>query len=114
MSRNRVRWGIGILALVLVVTGAVGLAVMALWNWLAPELFGFHPIGFVQAVGLLVLCRILFGGFRGGSRGLHWRGRLARRLEQMTPEQREQFRAGMLARCRGQSSPGPEARGEAG
>lgn len=33
-----------------------------LWNWLLPSLFGWHEITFGQALALLVLCRILFGG----------------------------------------------------
>ncbi len=40
--------------------------VMRLGNWLMPSLFGGHEISFWQAVGVLVLCKILFGGFRGG------------------------------------------------
>ena len=40
-----------------------GVVVRLLWNWLLPELFGFPPITFWQALGLLALSRILFGGF---------------------------------------------------
>ena len=32
-----------------------GLVVMGLWNWLMPALFGWNEIGFLQAVGLLIL-----------------------------------------------------------
>ena len=42
-----------------------GEVVMHLWNWLLPELFGWHQVTFWEALGLLVLCRILFGGFGG-------------------------------------------------
>lgn len=42
-----------------------GLAVMLLWNWLMPDLFGLQAISFWQAAGLLVLCKILFGGLGG-------------------------------------------------
>ena len=38
-----------------------GVVVMGLWNWLLPDLFGWHAIGFWQAIGLLVLSRILLG-----------------------------------------------------
>jgi len=76
----------------------------------APGLFGAHPIGFLQAVGLLILCRILFGGFRGGF-GAHRRARLEERLAQMSPEERERFRAGMRSRCGGRS-PTPQQPGE--
>jgi hypothetical protein len=80
--------------------GALGLVVMSLWNWLLPALFGWRAIGFWQALGLLALCRILFGGLRGGpGRHVHWRRQMAARWERMTPEERERFRAGLRARC---------------
>ena len=75
-------------------------AVMRLWNWLMPALFGAHEITFWQAVGLLVLCKILFGGFRGGpGRHLLSRRRMTERWEAMSPEEREKFRQGMRGRC---------------
>jgi hypothetical protein len=55
--------GIGIFAAVCVV---FGVAIMLLWNWLLPPLFGLSTINYLQAVGLLVLARILFGGIGGG------------------------------------------------
>jgi len=77
-----------------------GELVMHLWNWLLPTLFGFRQITFWQAVGLLALCRILFGGLgvRGGHRP-HFRRRMAERWERMTPEEREKFRSGIRGRC---------------
>ncbi len=48
---------------------AIGYVVMLLWNWLMPDLFNLKPINWWQAIGLFVLFRILFGGFKGGSRG---------------------------------------------
>jgi hypothetical protein len=74
-----------------------GTLVMQLWNWLMPSLFGWHAIGFWQALGLLILSRIFFGGFRGPS-GMG-RRRMMERWGQMTPEQRAQFREGMRGRC---------------
>ena len=74
--------------------------VMRLWNWLVPAVFGWHVISFWQAVGLLVLSKILFGGFRGAPhRGWHWRRRMMERWDQMTPEEREKFRQAMRGRC---------------
>ncbi len=40
--------------------------VMYLWNWLMPDLFGLKMIGYWQAIGLLVLSKILFSGWSGG------------------------------------------------
>ena len=73
--------------------------VMGLWNWLMPAIFGSRVITFSQALGLLVLSRILFGHFGGPGRGLHWRHRMAERWSQMTPEEREKFMEGMKGRC---------------
>jgi hypothetical protein len=83
------------------------LVLMALWNSLTPALFGWKPITFWQAAGLLILSRILFGGgFRG--RSGHWRHRMRERWEKLTPEEREKFRAAMSARC-GHFEPPPAA-----
>jgi hypothetical protein len=91
-----------------------GEVVMLLWNWLAPTLFGLREITFWQAIGLLALCRILFGGFglgggghRSGPRrriGERIEGRMAERWEQMTPEEREKFRQGLHDRS-GRTTP---------
>jgi len=86
--------------------------VLLLWNWLLPPLFGWPEIGFWQALGLLALCRILFGGFgvRGSTRSRVRRRvdrriaerlteRLSERMRGMTPEERER----LLERLRGRS-----------
>lgn len=70
----------------------IGFVVMSLWNGITPALFGWKPIGYWQAVGLLILARLLFGGFRGAGGRRHWRHRMMERCEQMTPEERERFR----------------------
>ncbi len=83
-----------------------GFAVSLLWNWLLPALFGWHTITFWQAVGLLALCRILFGGL--GRHG-YGRGRRRDRAEiwaRLTPEERERFRQGLRGRCGFGPAPG--------
>jgi hypothetical protein len=81
-----------------------GEVVLQLWNWLLPPIFGWRQITFWQALGILALCRILFGGFghRGSDRS-HLRRRItervAERWDHMTPEDRERFRQGMRGRC---------------
>ncbi len=67
-----------------------GEAVRLLWNWLLPPLFGWREITFWQGLGVLALCRILFGGV--GGRGFP-------RTKHMTPEERERFRQRMRERC---------------
>ena len=81
-----------------------GEVVRQLWNWLVPPLFGWRQITFWQAVGILALCRILFGGFGlHGSGRSNFRRRMGERWQHMTPEERERFRQGMRERC----GPGP-------
>jgi len=91
-----------------------GFIVMWLWNWLAPAVFGGHTITFWQALGLLILARILVGGL-GGGHGDDKRGRrrTMEQWEQMTPEEREAFRHGLRDTCggRGSAEAGPEAAG---
>jgi len=85
--------------IILIFIAAGGQAVLHLWNWLLPPLFGWHAITFWEAVGILTLCRILFGNWGGRplfrNRRRHW----GERWEQMTPEEREKFRQGMRGRC---------------
>jgi hypothetical protein len=77
-----------------------GELVMHLWNWLLPSLFGWRLITFWQALGILALCRILFGGLGGhGSGRSNFRRRMAERREKMTPEERERFRQGLRGAC---------------
>jgi len=82
---------------VIVALAVLGFIVMNLWNWLIPPLFGRPLITFWQAVGLLILSKILFGGLgrRHGPPHWHWRRRMMERWEQMTPEEREKFRQGL-------------------
>lgn len=72
-----------------IVTGAT----MLLWNQLAVTIFGLPAIGFCQALGLMVLGRLLTGGFRHrGGFGHKMRGRYMReRWQNLSPQQREQF-----------------------
>jgi hypothetical protein len=106
---RRILRGLKIAMLVLVLGAALSFVVMSLWNWLMPVLFGLHRIGFWQALGLLLLAKILFGGFRGSRGGrLQWKGRMMERWAQMTPEERENFRKGMKGRCGVFGSPAAE------
>jgi hypothetical protein len=100
MRENRIVRVLKIALLVVVGVAVFSLVVMSLWNWLTPALFGWHRISFWQALGLLVLSKILLGGFRGRP-GMHWRRRMMERWEQMTSEEREKFRQGLEVRWGG-------------
>ena len=89
-----------------------GELVKLLWNWLLPPLFGWKTIGFWQALGLLALCRILFGSrtFYRGPRTGHrrrLRERMAERWGKMTPEERERWRQSFRGRCSSFEPPEP-------
>ena len=85
----------------IVMVSLLGALVMWLWNWLMPMIFGLPTLTFWQAVGLLVLCRLLVGniGF-GGHHGHHGHGhcgcgegqnKLRKRWFDMTPEERQEI-----------------------
>lgn len=92
--RRLVTRALKIVVIVTIALTVVSFVAMNLWNWLVPALFSGPTITFWQALGLLVLTRLLFGGlhrgpFGGGHfRRHHWR----HRMKQMTPEERERMR----------------------
>ena len=79
-----------------------GFVTMHLWNWLMPAVFGLRAITWAQALGLLVLSKLLFWGLgrgRHGCGGRHgWKREMKERWEQMSPEDRERVRAGLGGR----------------
>lgn len=98
MRKNRLFRGLKFFAVAIVAVTVFGFVTMHLWNWLMPVLFGWKLVTLWQALGLIILGRVLFGGFRGPGRR-HWRHRMMDRWEQMSPEEREKFREGMRNRC---------------
>src|ERR1019366_5982043 len=99
-SEMRKKWWIFLVAPpAMVLFGWIfGEVVMHLWNWVLPVLFGWHQITFWQGLGLLLLCRRFFGGWRGGSDRSKHRCEKRNPWDQMTPEEREKFRQDMRAR----------------
>ena len=81
-----------------------GTIVMGLWNAILPAVIGVKTITFIQALGILLLSKILFGGFgrRGGWHGGRhnaWRNKMQDKWANMTPEEREKFKAEWKNRC---------------
>lgn len=80
--------------------GLVGFVVMTLWNQLLPGILHVGTITFWQAVGIFVLCKILFGFGRGHRGPGNWRRRrMEERFKTMTPEEKEKFKEQILHRC---------------
>jgi hypothetical protein len=89
----------------LVLVALFGAVVMLLWNAIIPDITGWKAINYWQALGLLVLCKILFGGFGGPK---HHQGRppfmmrkFREKFANATPEEREALKAEWRNRCQG-------------
>lgn len=69
---------------------------MWLWNHLAVELFGAPTLNFAETLGLMILGRLITGGFKGGHWGHkpEWGGgpMMRHKWNKMTAEQREQYK----------------------
>jgi hypothetical protein len=88
--------------------GTMGLVIFGLWNVLMPAIFGLPAIGFWQALGLLLMSRVLFGRF-GGWRPRVSKPRFVRGWKDLTMEERLRFSRAMEPR-----RPGNCGEGEAG
>ncbi len=103
--RHGCRRGIGFALLIVLGVAAITWVVTQLWNALLPELFGWHAITFLQALGLLALSKIFFGGWHRGGRRHGWHGHHHGRdhgaWARLTDEEREQLRARFRHRCCG-------------
>ena len=82
-------------ALVVIVVVLVGYITMSLWNWLVPVLFNGPHVTFSQALGLLILSKLLFWGFGGkrncadGGPDMQWKKKFSNKFSSMSVEERE-------------------------
>jgi hypothetical protein len=93
-NRNRKKFlfiPFGVAALLAVISYIV----MLLWNNLLPNILNVNAITFWQAMGIFVLCKILFGFGRHGGGGSWGAQKMVERCKQMTPEERQQFKEEM-------------------
>jgi hypothetical protein len=92
--RNNLKFRFAGIGIMLAMCAFFGVAVMLLWNALMPQIFGLMPLSYLQATGLLVLARALFGGFGGGWHGRHHGhhgDRLREKFISMSDEERREF-----------------------
>jgi len=102
--KNMIKFRFAGIGIMLVTCAVFGVAVMLLWNALMPQIFAFPQISYLQAAGLLILARLLFGGTagdwrnHGGHRGAGRDGRLfdhGNKLREkwmnMSDEERKEF-----------------------
>ena len=108
MKKKHIIWRVfAILTMVVLFAFILGYGTMMLWNWLIPDLFGGPVITFWQALGLVLLCKLLLGFPHNAPRSRlgppkkenrreHWEARASR----MTPEEKERMKD-QLSRCMG-------------
>src|SRR5438552_999414 len=102
------RFGFGKAVIILICVAAFVMLftfiVMNIWNAVLPAVLGVKVITFWQALGILVLSKILFGGFGGWRhKGDHirhrWQQRMRDKWEKMTPEEKQKFQEQWKNRC---------------
>lgn len=102
---NKRRYGVPFFPLIMIVMALLlGLIVMLLWNTILSPVLHVSTVSYWQAVGLFILSKILFGGFRrgGGAPGKPgWRGGSPWRQKwmNMSEEERAKFRKEWTNRC---------------
>ncbi len=111
-SQKRIKYAIGAVIAGAAIFTIMGLATMVLWNWLIPTIFNGAIITFWQAIGLILLVKLLTGfsgmggwkhkrGWKGHS--MHdrsfWRQRMEEKMEKMSPEEKEKFKKYYYDRC---------------
>lgn len=107
---------IGFSILAIAMAALLAYVVMLLWNHVLAVVLSVSLINFWQAAGILILSKILFGGFKGGcgGRGHHWKQEMKEKWGQMSPEEREKLKQEWRNRCRvwGKTDNGPSAGAE--
>ena len=115
MKKYWVKRAVKFLMIAVVAIAVLGFVVMNLWNSILVAVLHVSVITFWQAVGIFVLDKILFGGFkgrgggfRGGMHGGPWKNDMGEKWEgmrekwhNMTPEERQKFKQEWRNKCRG-------------
>jgi hypothetical protein len=92
---------------ILVFLAVFSFAVDELWNGILVDVLGVKAITFWQALGILVLARILFGGFPFKRGGPPWKEKMIEKWLSMTPEEREKL-CGEMRQKRGSEPNQPD------
>ena len=91
-----------ILLAIIAITTVLGTVIMLLWNAILPNILGTRPINIWEAIGLLVLCRLLVGGLKRGGMGKRMYSRKKAWREKwmhMSEEEKTEFKARWKERC---------------
>lgn len=73
--------------------------IQLLWNNILPEVTGVKAISYLQAMGIFVLSKILFGFNKGWGGKNRCRQQMQEKLQHMTPEEKEKFKTEWRNRC---------------
>ncbi len=86
----------------LAIAALIGWVVMSLWNCILVPVLAVNIITFWQALGILLLSKILFGGFSKGFGGRRheWKEKMKNKLEGMNDEEREKFKQEFRNKCK--------------
>ena len=105
MKKFWIKKGLMFLCFFIIAVLVFGLLVMNLWNAILPAVLGVQAISFLQALGILLLSKILFGGFRGcggrGGRGSAKWMEMKAKFSGMSPDERDKFKTEWKNRCGG-------------
>ena len=85
---------VGLTVLAIAGIALITWVVMLLWNGVLAEVVPVSTVTYWQALGLLVLSKILFGGFRGkgGEYKKRWKEKMEAKLEGLSAEEREKIK----------------------
>ncbi|UYQ93548.1 hypothetical protein MKQ68_00340 [Chitinophaga horti] len=109
------RFSVGLVLKVILMVAAcsalLGFVTMGLWNWLVPELFHGPVITFWQALGLLVLSKLLLGSFAKGGGApwgeksrQHWKDKMKAKMKHMSEEEKLKLKQSLSKCMRGRWS----------
>lgn len=100
IDKNRFRQGMRFLLFFVVALFALGGLVMYLWNTILVEITTIKPISYTQAIGLLVLCRLLFGRMGQRPQPPFKSSKMDKeQLLSLSEEERNQFKDQWRKRC---------------
>jgi len=105
MSKSRfIKKGIGIAIMIVICIFLLSAVVMFLWNHILVPVLNINVITIWQALGIFILSKILFGGFKGkGGRCGESKGKGRMMMENwhnMSPEEKDAFKEKLRSRCR--------------
>jgi hypothetical protein len=85
---------------------ALGYITMSLWNWLIPTLFNGPAITIWQTFGIVLLSKILFGGFKGKggccckkNDRQSWKEHMKAKWDNLSTEERSSLKNKFFSKC---------------